>query len=96
MEMWVSPFRVLVCHRATILSFIRRDLQGRFASSVIGIYWAVVQPLFLMALYTFVFSVVLRVRLGGDGGVTSFAFFLFCGMLPWIAVSEGVTRSTGF
>lgn len=61
---------------------------------MMGMYWAVIQPLVLMALYTFVFSVVLKVRLGGDGGVTSFAFFLFCGMLPWIAVSEGVTRST--
>ncbi len=89
-----EPFRTLVRHRGTIASFVRRDLQGRYASSMLGMSWALIQPLLLLALYTLVFSVILRVRLGGDGGIASFALYLFCGMLPWIAFSDAVSRST--
>ncbi len=88
-----EPFRTLVRHRATIASFIRRDLRGRYASSMMGMSWAIIQPLVLLALYTLVFSVILKVRLGGEGGIASFALYLFCGMLPWIAFSEAISRS---
>ena len=88
-----DPFQTLVRHRATIASFVRRDLRGRYASSMMGMSWAVIQPLVLLALYTLVFSVILRVRLGGDGGIASCALYLFCGMLPCIAFSEAISRS---
>ncbi len=60
---------------------------------MMGMSWAIIQPLVLLALYTLVFSVILRVRLGGDGGIASFALYLFCGMLPWIAFSDAISRS---
>ena len=88
-----EAFRTLVRHRTTIASFVRRDLRGRYASSMMGMSWAIIQPLVLLALYTFVFSLIFKVRLGGDGGVGSFALYLFCGMLPWIAFSEAISRS---
>jgi lipopolysaccharide transport system permease protein len=89
----IAPFRTLIVHRTTIEAFVRRDIQGRYVSSVMGFSWAVIQPLALLVLYTFVFSHVLKVRLGGSGTTASFALYLFCGMLPWLAFSEGVTRS---
>jgi len=89
----VDSFRTLIRHRATIASFIRRDLRGRYASSMLGMSWAIIQPLVLLALYTLVFSVIMKVRLGGDGGIASFALYLFCGMLPWIAFSDAISRS---
>jgi lipopolysaccharide transport system permease protein len=60
---------------------------------VLGLSWAVIQPLALLVLYTFVFSYVLRLRLGGADSTATFALYLFCGMLPWLAFSEGLTRS---
>ena len=89
----VSPFRTLVVHWNVIASFVRRDLQGRYANSVLGLSWAIIQPVSLLALYMFVFSVVLCVRLGASGSTTSFAFYLFCGMLPWLAFDDGINRS---
>jgi lipopolysaccharide transport system permease protein len=62
-------------------------------TSVLGLSWALIQPLTLLVLYTFVFSYVLKIRLGGTTSTRSFALYLFCGMLPWIAFSEGVMRS---
>jgi len=89
----LSPFRVLFAHRSTIEAFVRRDIRGRYVTSVMGFSWAIIQPVTLLLLYTFVFSYVLRIRLGGSGTTASFALYLFCGMLPWLAFAEGVTRS---
>lgn len=89
----VAPFRVLLAHRRTIEAFVRRDIRSRYVTSVMGVSWAVIQPLALLALYTFVFAHVLKIRLGGGGSTASFALYLFCGMLPWLAFAEGVTRA---
>jgi lipopolysaccharide transport system permease protein len=90
----VAPFELLFTHRRTIEAFVRRDIRARYVSSVIGLSWAVIQPLALLGLYTFIFSHVLRLRLGGSDSTATFALYLFCGMLPWLAFSEGLTRST--
>jgi lipopolysaccharide transport system permease protein len=89
----VAPFELLVTHRRIIEAFVRRDIRARYISSVMGLSWAVIQPLALLVLYTFVFSYVLRLRLGGTDSTATFALYLFCGMLPWLAFSEGLTRS---
>lgn len=90
----LSPFEVLVGQRGTIDLFVRREIRGRYANSVLGVSWAIVQPLALLALYTFVFSHVMKVRFTGDGTATNFPLYLFCGMLPWLAFADGVTRAS--
>ena len=52
-----------------------------------------IQPLILLALYSFVFAEILKVRLGPEVGTTSFPLFLFCGILPWQALQESLSRS---
>jgi lipopolysaccharide transport system permease protein len=89
----IGPFHLLFTHRGTIEAFVRRDIRGRYAASVLGLSWAVVQPLALLALYTFVFAYILRIRLGGSSSSASFAVYLICGMLPWLAFAEGLGRS---
>lgn len=83
----------LVRHRELIASWTRRDLESRYRGSYLGALWSFVQPLFTLVLYTFVFSVVMKVRFNaaGHGG---FALYLMCGLLPWIAISEVWTRAT--
>ncbi|MEL7058535.1 MAG: ABC transporter permease [Acidobacteriota bacterium] len=73
--------------------FVRRDVQGRYAGSMLGFFWSLVQPAFQLALFSFVFSVVLKIRLGGEP-TDNFAVFLFCGLMPWLAFQEGLQRST--
>jgi ABC-type polysaccharide/polyol phosphate export permease len=93
-DLFIHPFRLLIAHRATIEAFVRRDIRGRYVTSVMGLSWAIIQPLALLLLYTFVFSYLLRLRFGASGSTGDFAMYLFCGMLPWLAFAEGVTRST--
>jgi lipopolysaccharide transport system permease protein len=90
----LSPFRTLALHREAISIFVGRDIRGRYVNSVLGLWWAVVQPLALLLLYTFVFSRIMNVRLGDQPGAGNFALYLFCGLLPWLAFADALTRST--
>lgn len=72
---------------------VRRDFQARYAGSLLGFVWSLVQPLWQLLLFTFVFSTVLRISLLGER-TGSFAVFLFCGLLPWMAIHEALVRST--
>jgi ABC-type polysaccharide/polyol phosphate export permease len=82
-------------HHAFLLKeLVKRDFQGRYAGSLLSFLWSFVQPLWLLGLYTFVFSTVLNLRVEEyDAGTSSFGIFLFCGILPWTAVHEGILRS---
>jgi ABC-type polysaccharide/polyol phosphate export permease len=58
-----------------------------------GLLWSFVQPLWELALFTFIFSTVLKISPLGER-TDSFAVFLFCGLLPWTAVHQGVFRAS--
>jgi lipopolysaccharide transport system permease protein len=74
--------------------FTRRDFKGRYAGSVLGFLWSFVQPLWSLALFTFLFSTVMKVSPGIGERTSNFAVFLFCGLLPWMAMQEGILRAT--
>ena len=80
-------------HFFLLRELVKRDFEGRYAGSALGFLWSLVQPLWQLVLFTFVFSVVLRFSLIGER-TDNFAVYLFGGLLPWMAVSEGVSRST--
>ena|SRR5437867_12282898 len=68
-----------------------RDIRARYAGSGLGVVWAFLHPVLWMVLYTAVFSVVLRVPV--EKGFATFAEFLMAGLLPWMAIAEGISRS---
>ncbi len=84
----------LVENKELLREFVVRDLKMRYVGSMVGFFWSVINPLLTLLIYTFLFSVILKVKLSGEAGVTNFALYLFCGMLPWIAFQDTVNRST--
>jgi lipopolysaccharide transport system permease protein len=80
-------------HLFLLKELVKRDFQGRYAGSVLGFAWSLAQPLWQLALFTFVFSTVMKVPLLG-ARTSHFALFLFGGLLPWTAVHEGVLRAS--
>jgi lipopolysaccharide transport system permease protein len=80
-------------HFFLLKELIRRDFQGRYAGSALGLVWSFVQPLWMLLLFSFVFSTVMKVSLAGSR-TGSFGVFLFCGLLPWMALQEGVMRAS--
>jgi ABC-type polysaccharide/polyol phosphate export permease len=78
-----------------IRSMIVRDLRARYAGSFLGVFWSLIHPLTQLCLYYFIFSVVLKVKLGPEYGETNFSTWLVAGLLPWLFFAEIVTRSPG-
>jgi ABC-type polysaccharide/polyol phosphate export permease len=70
---------------------VRRDFRGRYAGSLLGFAWSFVQPLWQLFLFSFVFSTVLKVSPVGER-TDRFWVFLLAGLLPWLAIQEGVLR----
>jgi len=69
---------------ALIWAFANRDFATRYRSSVLGWAWSLVQPLATLAIFAAVFSIVFRVQAPVMGnGKTSYAAFLFTGMVTW-------------
>ena len=70
-----------------------RDFSSRYRGSMGGLIWSVIQPLVMMVIYTIVFSLFLKIRFSTDASPLTFSVYLLCGLLPWTAFSEGMSRS---
>lgn len=89
-EMFVSVWR----NRDLITTLIKREVVGRYRGSVLGILWSFFQPVFMLAVYTFVFSVVFKARWSSQSESKSeFALVLFAGLLVFNLFSECINRS---
>jgi ABC-type polysaccharide/polyol phosphate export permease len=75
-----------------IRNFVLRDLKSRYVGSFMGIFWSVIHPIVLLICYTFVFSLVFKIR-PYSTTTDNFAIFLFCGILPWLYFQDTVLRS---
>jgi ABC-type polysaccharide/polyol phosphate export permease len=76
------------------MKFIKRDLKDRYFGSTAGVFWAVVQPLILLVVYTFVFSILLKIEFAPRVGVANFVLYLFCGMVPWNTIYNSIHSAT--
>lgn len=84
-------------HRRLIVRMTRREVAGRYRGSVFGLAWSFFNPLLMLAVYTFVFSVVFKARWGApeEGGKVGFALILFVGMIVHGIFAEVVNRAPG-
>lgn len=84
-------------HRALIVQMTRREVVGRYKGSVMGLAWSFFNPVFMLTVYTFVFSFVFKARWGIGGGEsrTQFAVVLFVGMIVHGLFAEVLNRSPG-
>jgi lipopolysaccharide transport system permease protein len=87
------PLRSIADNTGLIRSMVRRDILARYRGSFGDVFWAILNPLLLMATYYFVFGVVLRTRFGADTSRSGFVLYFLAGMMPWLAFSEAVGRS---
>jgi lipopolysaccharide transport system permease protein len=87
-----SPWRTIDLrevwrYRELLYFFIWRDVKVRYKQTALGIVWAVLQPLFAMLIFAFVFGRI--ARLPSDG--IPYALFAYAGLLPWTFFSTGVS-----
>jgi lipopolysaccharide transport system permease protein len=70
-----------------------RDIEVRYRGTVLGLLWAVIYPLTMLAIYTFLFGVVFNSRWPGLPDLLSFVLMLYCGLLTFNLVSETLSRA---
>lgn len=88
---FLAPIRF----RPIFKQFLRREILGRYRGSMLGITWAFINPLLMLAVYTFVFVDVFKARWHGveELGGVAFAQRLFAGLMVFTLFSEVVARA---
>lgn len=89
--------RSLWRNRQLIVQMTKREVVGRYKGSVLGLAWSFFNPMFMLAVYTFVFSEIFKSRwgVGGDESKTQFAVVLFVGMIVYGLFAEVLNRAPG-
>ncbi len=84
-------------NRQLIVQMTRREVVGRYRGSVMGLAWSFFNPILMLVVYTFVFSVVFKSRwgTGGEESQTSFAIVLFVGLIVYNLFAEMANRAPG-
>ena len=91
-EMAASLWR----NRSLIKALTQREVVGRYRGSNLGILWSFFNPVFMLLVYTFVFSVVFKARWSvGSDSKTEFALVLFAGLIVFNLFAECVNRAPG-
>jgi lipopolysaccharide transport system permease protein len=83
--------------RGLIGQFTRREIEGRYRSSILGFGWSFITPLILLLSYTFVFGVVFKARWPGarTERLSEFGLVLFAGLIAFTVFSECLQRASG-
>ncbi len=82
----VDP-RHILRYRGLLGVLTSRELKARYRGSALGFVWSLVNPLLLLGVYTFVFSLVFQPR---APGATPYSLFLITGLFPWIWISSAL------
>ena len=84
----MRSLKELMTHREVLLALVWRDLKTRYRGSVLGFLWTLLNPLLLMAIYSLVFSVYVRMD------IPNYPIFVFAGLLPWTWFSSALLSAS--
>jgi lipopolysaccharide transport system permease protein len=82
-------------HRRLTWEMAKNEISDRYAGQVLGAFWTVVHPLFLMALYVFIFAFVFRITFNNPEALPrDYATYILAGLVPWISLQDSMNKST--
>jgi len=84
----VALIRDLVNYRSCIQNLVMKDLKLKYRDSVLGFLWSLLNPLFMLAVYTLAFKQIFRIQ------IENYSFFLLAGLMPWGFFAGSVMAST--
>lgn len=86
----------LLSHRDLILGLTKREILGRYRGSYFGVLWTLIQPMLLLAVYTFVFGYIFKSRWPNvNEPAVELPLVLFCGLMVFNVFSECFNKATG-
>ncbi|MDR1473687.1 MAG: ABC transporter permease [Lactobacillales bacterium] len=89
----ISLIKEIIDNRKLLFQFSLNDFRARFAGNILGVLWAVIQPIVTVLTYWFVFSVGFKAKL--TDGKYPFVAFLVTGLVPWFYFSDVLSSGTG-
>ena len=78
-------------YRELIYAWTYRTVQARYQQSLLGVLWAIAQPVAQVAIYSFIFTIIVQVDTGG----IPYPIFNFAAMAPWLFFSASLTDMVG-
>lgn len=92
-----NQLRDVVDSRDLFINLTLRELRSKYKRSVLGWGWSLLNPLATMAIFTAIFSVLLKATPdpGDPSGLDVFALFLLCGLLPWNYLANSMAGGMG-
>ena len=97
----LDPFKMVANlwqHRNLLRQMVRREVSQRYRGSYLGVLWSFIVPLMMMAVYTFVFAVVFKMRWRADSASSTtgeFAMTLFAGLTAFNLFAEVINKAPG-
>jgi ABC-2 type transport system permease protein len=85
----LQRLREIWAARELLVFLVRKELKVRYKNSFLGFLWSFLNPAMVLMIYYFMFSVVLK------NGITDFAVYLMCGLLPWNLFNTALLSSSG-
>lgn len=89
----MAMLQSLIRNKSLIYKMSKREVIGRYKGSVMGLLWSFFNPILMLIIYTFVFSVIFKARWPGVTNNLEFAGILFAGLIVYSLFSECVSRA---
>jgi lipopolysaccharide transport system permease protein len=83
-----EQIKEIYLYREMLRNLVSKEIRARYKASVLGFLWTFVNPLLTLAVYSFVFSVVMK------SGIKNYSMFLFVALLPWNYIAMSITQGT--
>ncbi|MEI8394547.1 MAG: ABC transporter permease [Rhodospirillaceae bacterium] len=91
----INVFSDIRRHRRLIVVLARRELYEPHAGQMLGRFWAWGHPLFLLAVYAFVFDMIFRAKVGGSADLPlNYTSYVLSGLVPWMTFQQSMGRGT--
>lgn len=84
----MSVFKGLYEYRELLKTSIKKDIRGKYKSSILGVIWSFLNPLLQLAVYAIVFPLIMK------SNILNYTVFVCCGLIPWTFFSTAISRTS--
>jgi len=89
-QSYFPDVREILEFKSLLYYLVLKDIKTRYSQSIIGIGWAIIQPIFFMIVFTIIFGKLAKIESEG----APYALFSYCALVPWTFFSNGLADSS--
>lgn len=89
-QSYFPDVREILEFKSLLYYLVLKDIKTRYSQSIIGIGWAIIQPIFFMIVFTIIFGKLAKIESEG----APYALFSYCALVPWTFFANGLADSS--